>query len=192
LDEIREQINKIDKKILAELEKRFKLTTKVGQIKADLMAPVFVPERETELILELEKQASEDVKGLVSPVFKTIIRLSRRNQYSSVYKKLRTTELGEQLESVVSRIADLNAGKRPCLEVAFREYEEVNSFFNIVNDYGFYPLEFSLKSKSGLVCRSVVTPLEVSEHTEKTEEMFIKMMYQLCNEFNDVRIVGWV
>ena len=189
LSEIRDEINSIDKKILYEIEKRIELTNEIGEIKAETFAPVFVVEREAEIIAGLESGSTDILRGIVAPVFKTVMRLSRRNQYSSIYKKLENTSFAEQLSGAVSKVSEIDKGKKPCLEVEFRNHEEVNNFFNIVNDYGFYPLEFSLKDKSGLVCRSVI---DLVETKGDAEQMLIKAMYQLCNEFQSVRLVGWV
>ena len=191
LGEIRAEINNIDREILCGLEQRSKLTQEIGEIKSETLAPVFVPQREDEIIKELESQASEGVRGMVAALFKTIMRLSRRGQYASIYNKLEKTEFGEQLSGAASKVAEIDNGKKPCLEVEFRNLGEVNNFFNIINDYGFYPLEFSLKERKDLrlVCRSVINTLEITSGKEK---LLIKSMYQLCNEFESVRLVGWV
>ncbi|MEI6602710.1 MAG: chorismate mutase [Clostridia bacterium] len=189
LMEIRDEINQIDQKILWELERRVALTNQVAEIKAETFAPVFVPEREAEIIAGLESGAVDTLRGIVAPVFKTVMRLSRRHQYKVIYDKLQASSFGEQLEGAVSKVSAVDKGKMPCVEVSFRQHEEVNSFFNILSDYGFYPLEFSLKDKSGVICRCV---FDAMEKDQDREQMLIQTMYQLCNEFENVRLVGWI
>jgi len=194
LGEIRKEINKVDKNILSEIEARVKLTKEVAEIKAETLAPVFVPAREKEIIAELTAQASDEVKNIVPAVFSTLIRLSRRDQYALIYKKLEETEFAEQLSGAVSKVAQVDKSKRPCIELVFRDREEVCGLFDSLADYGFYPLEFSFKEKKSatgvtLVARCLFDAIEQNQDREK---MLIKAMYQLCNEFEDVKLVGWI
>ncbi|MEI6131863.1 MAG: chorismate mutase [Bacillota bacterium] len=191
LVEIRKEINKIDKNILSQIESRAILTKEVAEIKAETMAPVFVPERETEILAELTLAASDEVRGAVPTLFKTLMRLSRQNQYARIYRKLEESEFAAELSGATAAVSEIDAGKKPCLELVFRARAEIVNFFDVLDDYGFFPLEFSLKKNAAgeFVARSVFDAIECGQNREK---MLIKAMYQICNEFHGVRLVGWI
>ncbi len=56
LDELRDQINSIDDQLLNLLQKRAEISKKVGSLKADSGAEIFVPHREHEIRNRLKKQ----------------------------------------------------------------------------------------------------------------------------------------
>ncbi|MEM6820602.1 MAG: prephenate dehydratase [Verrucomicrobiota bacterium] len=92
LQEIRKQIDTIDEKLLALLDRRNRLSAEVGQIKRASGKAVFAPDREEVLMRELEKKN----KGALPPealraIFREILSASRLKQ-----KQLKIAYLGPE------------------------------------------------------------------------------------------------
>lgn len=84
LANIRQGIDDIDQQLVALLEKRTQLTAKVGDIKAQAGLPIYVPEREAQLIAERRSQAEQAgvSPDLVEDLLRRIIRDSYQSQNS--------------------------------------------------------------------------------------------------------------
>jgi chorismate mutase/prephenate dehydrogenase len=79
LSELRQQIDGIDSQLVKLLAKRAKITAKVGQYKSQVGLPIYVPEREAELIA---KRRAEAERLNVSPVLvEDLIRRIMRESY---------------------------------------------------------------------------------------------------------------
>ncbi len=81
LKELRKQIDKIDNEILTLLNNRMKIVKKVGELKNNINAPVYRPERENQIIKRLVK-LSNTQKGIlkkeeIEAIFLEIFSISR-------------------------------------------------------------------------------------------------------------------
>lgn len=83
LNQLRNEIDKIDSELVELLARRAKITTKVGQYKSLVGLPIYVPEREAELIAKRREEAeSKNVSPvLVEDLLRRIIRESYQTQH---------------------------------------------------------------------------------------------------------------
>jgi len=86
LASLRSQIDACDTELVAILAKRNKITAQVGQIKRDSGKPVYIPEREIELLEARRAQAqAQGVSGdLVEDILRRMMRESYQNQQSEL------------------------------------------------------------------------------------------------------------
>lgn len=81
LDHLRKEIDVIDSELVSLLARRAKITAKVGQYKSRVGLPIYVPEREAELIA---KRRAEAVQQHVSPVLvEDLLRRIMRESYQT-------------------------------------------------------------------------------------------------------------
>jgi chorismate mutase / prephenate dehydrogenase len=83
LDELRQQIDQLDSQLVEILAKRAALTAKVGQYKSQVGLPIYVPEREAELIKKRRQQAEQSGVPpiLVEDLLRRIMRESYHTQH---------------------------------------------------------------------------------------------------------------
>lgn len=79
LDELRKKIDSIDGQIVELLAQRAEVTAKVGQYKGQVGLPIYVPERETELISNRCKQAQK--LGVSAALVEDLLRRIMRESY---------------------------------------------------------------------------------------------------------------
>ncbi len=79
LGELRQEIDQLDSQLVELLAKRAKVTTEVGQIKAETGMPVYVPEREKNLIASRRKQAGS--AGVSPDLVEDLLRRIMRESY---------------------------------------------------------------------------------------------------------------
>lgn len=79
LDELRVQIDKIDSQMVELLAQRAKITAQVGQYKSRVGLPIYVPEREAELIAKRREQAKEF--GVSPMLVEDLLRRIMRESY---------------------------------------------------------------------------------------------------------------
>ncbi|MCF2946704.1 bifunctional chorismate mutase/prephenate dehydrogenase [Paraglaciecola aquimarina] len=81
LNKLRKEIDQIDSELVNLLARRAKVTTKVGQYKSQAGLPIYIPEREAELIT---KRRSEAEQQNVSPVLvEDLLRRIMRESYQT-------------------------------------------------------------------------------------------------------------
>jgi chorismate mutase/prephenate dehydrogenase len=79
LDELRLQIDAIDSQMVELLAQRSKLTAQVGQYKSQVGLPIYVPEREAELITKRRQQAKD--RGVSPVLVEDLLRRIMRESY---------------------------------------------------------------------------------------------------------------
>ena len=85
LDELRDEINAVDKEIVSLFEKRMAISKAVGDYKKANNMPVFVPEREAEVIRSRKSWLSDEkLGGAAEELFECIMGLSRSLQNDMV------------------------------------------------------------------------------------------------------------
>ncbi len=81
LDLIRQEIDETDQALLALLKKRLQLVHKVGEFKSQHGLPVYVPEREAEMLAKRRKEA--ELQGVPPDLIEDILRRAMRESYCS-------------------------------------------------------------------------------------------------------------
>ena len=80
LEEIRTEIDALDKQLLALFERRMDLCRDVALYKKEHNLPVFQPEREEKLLDKIEQAASPDRKHAARTLFSVILDISKQLQ----------------------------------------------------------------------------------------------------------------
>lgn len=81
LQTLRDQIDDVDKSILALITKRLALVTQVGEVKSQHGIPIYDPKRETEMLASRRKEA--ELAGVSPNVIEDILRRLMRESYNS-------------------------------------------------------------------------------------------------------------
>ena len=81
LNELREEIDKIDNAIVDLFEKRQETALKIGRYKRENNIPVTISSREADVINRLKGRADEKYGEDIEDLYKTIFDLSKRLQH---------------------------------------------------------------------------------------------------------------
>lgn len=98
LENVRQEINKIDEELEILITKRMELSNEVARNKIASGGKVFVPERETEILEKISGKAPQDVSEGYKNIWKSIMRTSRKRQYDSMIENGIHWDLGGVLE----------------------------------------------------------------------------------------------
>lgn len=147
LDDLRGQIDKIDRELLQLLRQRAEVSRQVGAVKADNGRAVYDPQREAEL---LERLTSQDLSPLsphaIRAIYREIISVSRSLQRAPVISYLGP-------EHTFSHLAALQHFGASC---DFRPVSAIEEIFHTVErqeaDFGLVPIENSIE---GVVTRTL-------------------------------------
>ncbi|MDK2868720.1 MAG: maltose O-acetyltransferase [Clostridiales bacterium] len=81
LDQLRKELNDLDKALIELLEKRFEVTEQVGAFKQRENMVVLQPEREAEILDRIAKTLSEsDYSEYIIEIYRSIFEQSRSQQ----------------------------------------------------------------------------------------------------------------
>ena len=80
LQEIRNKIDSIDDQLVSLFINRMHLSAEVAAYKAEWDLPIYVPEREQQILDALSVKAGQDMADDVRDLYATIFRLSREYQ----------------------------------------------------------------------------------------------------------------
>lgn len=98
LNELRDQIDAVDKQILDLLAQRLSLVEKVGEVKSEHGLPIYAPDREAAMLASRRQEAEK--KGVPPQLIEDILRRTMRESYASE-KDSGFKCLNPQLRSVV-------------------------------------------------------------------------------------------
>ena len=79
LSKLREEIDEIDKQLLSLIGKRLAIVSKVGEIKSQQGLPIYVPEREAQMLAQRKKEAQE--LDIDPSIIEDILRRLMRSSY---------------------------------------------------------------------------------------------------------------
>lgn len=132
LEEVRANIDRVDKEIKKLFQERMELADNVAQVKAETGDDIFKPDRELAIIDKLTKDVGDDIKKEYIALIKRIMEISRKYQYG------RTLELRDCLgiryeteERPVSRVAMIKPELYICNMVSKELVETVDSFEDV-------------------------------------------------------------
>lgn len=98
LNELRDQIDDVDKQMLALLARRLELVEKVGEVKSQHGLPIYAPDREAAMLASRREEAVK--QGVLPQLIEDILRRTMRESYASE-KDSGFKCLNPQLRSVV-------------------------------------------------------------------------------------------
>lgn len=81
LEELRRELNQTDAQLRELLLSRLELSRQVAQVKRGSGAPVYVPEREQEILETLRRSCPKEDAGYLKMVVSSVLRTSRQRQY---------------------------------------------------------------------------------------------------------------
>ncbi|RTZ15078.1 bifunctional chorismate mutase/prephenate dehydrogenase [Vibrio aquaticus] len=81
LNELRDQIDAVDKQILDLLAQRLSLVEKVGEVKSEHGLPIYAPDREAAMLASRRQEAEK--KGVPPQLIEDILRRTMRESYAS-------------------------------------------------------------------------------------------------------------
>lgn len=81
LNELRDQIDAVDKQMLELLAQRLALVEKVGEVKSEHGLPIYAPDREAAMLASRRKEAEK--KGVPPQLIEDILRRTMRESYAS-------------------------------------------------------------------------------------------------------------
>lgn len=81
LNELRDQIDAVDKQILDLLAQRLSLVEKVGEVKSEHGLPIYAPDREAAMLASRREEAEK--KGVPPQLIEDILRRTMRESYAS-------------------------------------------------------------------------------------------------------------
>lgn len=81
LNELRDQIDAVDKQILDLLSQRLSLVEKVGEVKSEHGLPIYAPDREAAMLASRREEAEK--KGVPPQLIEDILRRTMRESYAS-------------------------------------------------------------------------------------------------------------
>ncbi len=162
LKKLREQINKIDEKILILLNKRATVARKIGQIKINKGYPIYAPEREKMIIERLIKNNKGPIDNDdIKEIFSNIIQVCRYQQ-----KKFAISYLGP--EGTFTHLAALKIFGSKNVYLAKETIGDV--FYSVEKDeteFGVVPVE---NTSEGIVSHTL--------------DMFLECDLYICGELN--------
>lgn len=124
LKELREKINFLDSEILKLLEERAEVVTQVGELKKGTNIPLYIPERESEILEKISSKVKVIPKDSIKFVYREIISGCR-----VLEKKFSVLSIGELGLVVAFKIfgnsVAVNMEKE--LKVTNLEYNDINS-----------------------------------------------------------------
>ena len=80
LQEIRQQIDSVDKELVQLFCKRMNLSAQVADFKKANNMPIYVPAREQEILQKVAKIADSELEESIQTLYATIFQLSREYQ----------------------------------------------------------------------------------------------------------------
>ncbi|KAA8996202.1 bifunctional chorismate mutase/prephenate dehydrogenase [Affinibrenneria salicis] len=152
LTALRDQIDQVDKELLALLARRLQLVAEVGEVKSHYGVPIYAPERETEMLASRRKEA--EALGVPADLIEDVLRRVMRESYSSENDKGFKT-LCPQLRPVVI------IGGRGQMGRLFDKMLTLSGYQVRVLEQEDWPQAESLLADAGMVIVSV--PIHLTE-----------------------------
>lgn len=133
LDEVRKNIDRVDKEIKSLFEERMLLADKVARVKAETEDVIYKPDREETIISNLTGDVDDNIKKEYTALIKRIMEISRKYQYG------RTLELRDCLnldyiceEPEVQSLAMIKPELYICQDYSKDKVTAVDSFCQVV------------------------------------------------------------
>ena len=150
LEQMREEINQIDQKLVDLFRRRMELSKSIGAYKQERQLPVQDPARERELLGRVAEQAGEELSEYAQSVYQTILAVSR--SYQQIQAMLeKTPELFPQRSSVACQGVEGAFSQLACQRL-----------FKLPNIMFFQSFENVFKAVESGMCQFGVLPIENS------------------------------
>jgi 3-deoxy-7-phosphoheptulonate synthase/chorismate mutase len=177
LAKLRDQMTKVNEKIMLNLNQFFEISNKIGEVKDVMGIPHFDPVRESEMLKEIrEKNKGHMPYDLMKRIFKDIFRASVEEMGVGTRKRLEVNRLpdGEGMVIVVNGVEI--GGERPVLMAgpcAVESYEQLHIIAETIKDLG-------VRILRGGAFKPRTSPYSF----QGLEEQGLKILRSVADEFN--------
>ena len=162
LEQMREEINQIDQKLVDLFRRRMELSKSIGAYKQERQLPVQDPARERELLGRVAEQAGEELSGYAQSVYQTILAVSRSYQNAESTRRSGTYQ---QIQAMLEKTPELfpQRSSVACqgVEGAFSQLA-CQRLFKLPNIMFFQSFEHVFKAVESGMCQFGVLPIENS------------------------------
>ncbi|MBL4575580.1 MAG: chorismate mutase, partial [Opitutaceae bacterium] len=172
LEELRSEIDKIDRKLLTHLNERVQLAAEIGRLKNKNGDEIYVPKREEEVLARLNRYND-------GPLTEKAIRAIYREVMSAAIaleKEVSVAYLGP--ETTYTHQAAL---KKFGASIAYEAHSTISDVFGVVEkgeaDYGVIPIE---NSTEGVVIHSL--DMFVESDLKIISQIFLEISHQLISD----------
>lgn len=143
LQELRDEIDAIDRRLVDLFRRRMDVTAQVGEYKAAHGMPVLDQERERQVLLNKAQLAGEELRPAVTTLYQTIMAISRRQQRDMIRERADNPGLKRYLDALAAKRAPAEAPQVVYQGVpgAYSEQACVNFFGEQVNTAGLEQFE---------------------------------------------------
>jgi len=177
IDELNQEIDNVDDKILNLFEKRMELALETEKDRNESSLPVIDTERERKILYRLCEKSRSELSGYVKVLFSSLFEISRSHQrakyhYDSAVKKLLEEAVQNKSESFPSRAIVACQG----VEGAYSQ-AACDKLFSPADITYFNNFEGVFQAVDGGLCRYGVVPLENSSAGSVNE------VYDLMNRY---------
>ena len=162
LEQMREEINKIDQELVDLFRRRMELSKSIGAYKQANQLPVQDPARERELLGRVAEQAGEELSEYAQSVYQTILAVSRSYQNAESTRRSGTYQ---QIQAMLEKTPELfpQRSSVACqgVEGAFSQLA-CQRLFKLPNIMFFQSFEHVFKAVESGMCQFGVLPIENS------------------------------
>jgi len=162
LEQMREEINQIDQKLVDLFRRRMELSKSIGAYKQERQLPVQDPARERELLGRVAEQAGEELSEYAQSVYQTILAVSRSYQNAESTRRSGTYQ---QIQAMLEKTPELfpQRSSVACqgVEGAFSQLA-CQRLFKLPNIMFFQSFEHVFKAVESGMCQFGVLPIENS------------------------------
>lgn len=162
LEQMREEINQIDQKLVDLFRRRMELSKSIGAYKQANQLPVQDPARERELLGRVAEQAGEELSEYAQSVYQTILAVSRSYQNAESTRRSGTYQ---QIQAMLEKTPELfpQRSSVACqgVEGAFSQLA-CQRLFKLPNIMFFQSFEHVFKAVESGMCQFGVLPIENS------------------------------
>ena len=181
LEDLRKEIDEIDKNIKELFVKRMQVVEKISDYKAETGDEIYKPEREAEMLKKCSRGMDASVKEEYVSLVRKIVMLSREHQYKRLFNK-------GYLKDVSVSGYQPNHNR---LGVSFNCNDECGSLtfvLSIISDYGVNIKNLNLTNitENGLIAYRVELLMDMGIDSEKEKALIT----QLMKETDDFKILG--
>ncbi|MGN0710174.1 MAG: bifunctional chorismate mutase/prephenate dehydratase [Anaerovoracaceae bacterium] len=178
LNNIREEIDNIDKQLVDLFVKRMDMAKKVAEEKKAAGSPVLNVQREREILTRVSEQAGEELDGYVRLLYNTIFDISRSHQNRIIHKD---SPIKEKIEAALKNTPAMFPSKATVacqgVEGAYSQLA-AEKLFAVPSIMYFQNFESVFNAVAKGLCRYGILPIENSSHGSVGE------VYDLMKHYN--------
>ena len=179
LEEIREEIDKIDPQIKALFLQRMEVAKHVAEVKYATGDEIYKADREAEIISRLTADVASELKMEYTAFIRKIMEVARKYEYGLIY--------GWNPEVATELIKNAQESQNGYVKVRMIRPNQVNSMsviLSMIGDYGFHMKQITLLEEKKEEVR-----FELVICGDLKDIQMQKLIYQLSKELKDFEVL---